>query len=169
VDKVVWVYGVDQEEHYKFAEEHKFVSFTSEFDETQLTPGTLLILDDLQSSISSGSLKKPIQDFVIRSVSHCHVSIIIVLHNLYCPNIRTISLNMKYLCFFNSIRDASVISVLGRQSFPQNKNFLKDVYSFVMQRNSRGYLFLDFSVFQPNRFRVRDNVDALQALFFVPV
>lgn len=169
IDKVVWVYGVDQEAYHKFAEKHNYIEFTTDFEPSTFTSGTLVVLDDLQTSITSGPLRKTIQDFVIRSVSHSSVSIILVLHNLFCPQFRTISLSTTYISFFNTIRDSNTISTLGRQAFGQYGSFLKDAFNYIVSKNSRGYVFLDFSVQQSNKFRVRDNIYASKATFFVPV
>lgn len=168
MNKVVWVYGVDQLGYHEFNNKHPYVEFTSEFEPSNILPGTLLILDDLQSSITSGPLQKTVQDFVIRSVHHSSISIVIVLHNLFSKNLRTTVLSSKYLAFFDCPRDRSTISVLGKQAFGQHGTFLKDAYNYVVSRSNRGYLFLDFSVHQNNRFRVRDNIDIEQAQLFTP-
>lgn len=169
IEKVVWVYGIDQPKYHEFAQKHSFIQFTTEFEPETFTPNSLVILDDLQSSITSGPLQKRIQNFVIRSVSHCSVSLILVLHNLFCPQFRTISLSTHYITFFNTIRDGNTIATLGRQIYPHHSNFLKEAFNYVVSRNNRGYVFLDLSIHQANKFRVRDNINVEVANFFVPV
>ena len=82
---------------------------------------------------------------------------IVLLHNLYAPGLRTASLSVDYVIVFNFPRDRSVISTLSRQIFPGAAQFLKDVYNYVT-RNPHGYLFIDLTPHQNRLYLVRSNV-----------
>lgn len=165
----MWVYGIDQAAYHEFGRDHDFVEFTQEFNPSIIPNGSLIVLDDLQTTITSGPLRKSVEEFVIRSVHHASCSIILILHNLFSPNFRTVALSTTYLILFSTPRDSSFVATLGRQCFGQYGSYLKDVYNYVTSKKARAYIFLDFSHLQSNLFRVRDSLSADDALFFVPV
>ena len=108
-------------------------------------------------------------DFIVRTVHHSRVSVVVVLHNLFTKNFRTASLSADYLALFNFARDKSVVSSLGKQMFPERNRFLKHCYDFVT-RKPYGYLFIDLTGLQNNRFRIRSNIfNDPETLILAPV
>lgn len=167
ITKVLYLFGVDDPVYHQFASRHSFVQFTSELDVAALTPGTLLVIDDLQQALTS-SLNRTLEEIVTKTVHHSCISVILVLHNLFIPRLRTIALSTSALVLFNQTRDRTVARTLNNQCFPDHKGFLLDVFNYIISKDNRGYIVLDFSVHQNNKFRVRNHVDVSQALFFVP-
>ena len=76
---------------------------------------------------------------------HLNVTPILILHNLFAKNLRTISLNTHRIVLTKSLRDSSQIDFLSRQCFPGTKNFLTSVYQKCLQMQDFPYLILNFT------------------------
>lgn len=170
ISKVYYVYGIDSPEYHVFAAKHKDVTFTSEFDLSEIGSETLVVLDDFQTMIT-GKLNKVVTEFCIRNVSHMNTSLIIVLHNFYAsPALRTITLQSDFIVVWNNARDRQTISHISRQMFPSSPSFLKDVMNYLLTKSNRAKICIDLSIHQNNRFRVRSSVFIDDdCLFFTPV
>lgn len=161
---------MDTPEYHTFHVKHPFVEFTPQFDETAITANTLVIMDDMQTALI-GPLRKRITDFCTRAVHHSMCSIVIVLHHLYAsPLLRTVCLQADYLIYYHNPRDVSIVNRLAYEMVPQCPKFLQDVYNYVTAKSNRAYLFIDLSVHQNSRWRVRDNIEITEVTnFYVPV
>ena len=114
----------------------------------------LWIIDDLMSDVSNSAA---IADVYTKYSHHLNYSVIILCQNLYEKGkfFRTISLQVQYLFLLRSIRDASVISTLGRQI--GNYKVLKQCYQdATLQPFS--YLFIDMKPGADDRYRYRSNI-----------
>ena len=76
---------------------------------------------------------------------HWNFTPILVLHNLFAKELRTISLNTHRIVLTKSLRDTSQIDYLSRQCFPDSKKFLVSVYKKCFQMQDYPYLILNFS------------------------
>ena len=114
----------------------------------------LWIIDDLMFDVSNSAA---IADVYTKYSHHLNYSVIILCQNLYEKGkfFRTISLQVQYLFLLRSIRDASVISTLGRQI--GNYKFLKQCYQdATLQPFS--YLFIDMKPGTDDKYRYRSNI-----------
>jgi len=155
IEKVVYVFGKDQPRFHK--PQYADIEFTPSFpNEEDLTPNSMLIFDDVMTQLES-NYNSYITRLVTLSVNHAEVSVIILLHNLYAKNLRSLQLSCQYICFFRQPRDLSTISVLSKQIFPSVKGFLKDCYYFAT-RKRYSYLFIDIHPSQDQDKIVRTSI-----------
>lgn len=168
LEKVIYVYGVDDPEYHSFAQQNSDVTFTPFLDDSLVACDTLFIIDDMQLCLS-GAMNDFITNFTTRTVHHSRVSVIIVVHNMYSAKMRTSCLSADYIMLFNFIRDRSTVTQLARQVFPGQSKFLKEAYDLATLNNPFGYLFFDLHQLQNPRLRIRSSIyDDLQTVVFVP-
>jgi len=168
ITNIYYIYGIYQPIFQTIQRENPLVSFHSTIPEDYEKRNALFIFDDLQSDLKEGH-NKFFTDFITRESHHSSLSVIYTLQNMFMKNMRTAALNTTYIAFFNQIRDQSTIQTLGRQMFPERKGFLAEAYK-KSTRNPRGYIFIDMSIKQNPRFRIRSNLfndDDMK--IFVPV
>lgn len=151
--KVFWYYSVEQPWYNTFPN----VTFIQGLpDVTILNPNIpqLVILDDLMSETNA-----TIEKFFTTYSHHYNASVIFITQNLYFKSARqkSISLNTQYLFVFKNIRDANQIKTLGRQIFPDKKNYLLDAYE--QATNTKwGYLLIDLRSNTLDSMRLRSNI-----------
>lgn len=124
----------------------------SNFNKVKSHGGTLLILDDLASSLSKQDIEA-LHTFLTVTSHHSHVSLLFIGHNLFHKNLRECSLQFHRYVITNNFRDGNQVSVLGRQIFHTDHNFLPQVYKDVL-RTSYNNLILDLSPNTPAFRRV---------------
>ena len=117
---------------------------------------TLLVIDDLQ-----GQQSKIIRDWFTKKSHHLATSVIYLVQNLFdkLPEHRTTSLNANYHVIFKNPRDASQISHLAKQVFPQNPRLMVSAYHQATEK-PHGYLFVDYRQKTPDLYRLQTHVFA---------
>ena len=105
--------------------------------------GCLVIFDDYELEVSE-NISFFHQIWTVLS-HHWNFTPILVLHNLFAKELRTISLNTHRIVLTKSLRDTSQIDYLSRQCFPDCKKFLVSVYKKCFQMQDYPYLILNFS------------------------
>lgn len=112
------------------------------------------IIDDAMQDVSQSAA---ISDLYTKYSHHLNYSVIILCQNLFEKgrHFRTISLNTQYLFILKSIRDASIISTLGRQM--GNTQFLNECYKDAVS-TPFGYLFIDMKPGSEDKYRVRAQI-----------
>ena len=80
---------------------------------------TLIILDDFMDEIS-GSYKSQICELATRGSHHRSLSVIITLQNFFYKNLRTLTLNAKYIVILKNPRDMTMIKYLSREIGTKN-------------------------------------------------
>jgi hypothetical protein len=90
---------------------------------------------------------------------HLNLSVILLSQNLFHKGkyARDMSLNMDYIVLFKNVRDASQIRHLGKQMYPENKDFLVNVFRDAT-KEPYSHLFLDLRSNSLDTLRVRANV-----------
>jgi hypothetical protein len=90
-------------------------------------PKSLVIFDDLAEHLTP-----VISNLFIAGCHHYDTNVILISQNLFQKNPiwRVCSLNATYMVLLKNPRDPSQISVLSRQSFPGQKNFLASVCKY---------------------------------------
>jgi len=118
-------------------------------------PSTLLVLDDMLLDLENDKRLA----MLFTKFRHHKVSTIFILQNLYHGGkyIRTVTRNAQYMVIFPNPRDMNMISTLGRQIFPEHKNYLADAFSKATAKKY-GYLFLDLKPDTDKKFRVREGI-----------
>ena len=118
-------------------------------------PGTLLIVDDLQSSHSEEMLA-----WFTKKSHHMDTSVIYLVQNIFdrTPSHRTISLNATHIVLFKNPRDASQVTHLDKQVFPGAGGFLTEAYRTVTGDKPHSYIVIDFNQSTPEHFRLRNTL-----------
>ena len=118
------------------------------------SPGTLLIIDDLQNEAG-----KAVCDWFIRNAHHSSTSVIYLCQNIFLksPEHRTASLNAHYVVLFKNVRDKTQIINLARQFSPYNSGYVIDAFKQATAK-PHGYLMLDFKQETDDLLRLRDSV-----------
>ena len=116
----------------------------------------MIILDDLMQQV----VQKPDMELLFTQGSHHRcLTVIFIMQNLFqqgkCS--RSIALNTWYYILMKNMRDASQISTLGKQVFPDKANMLVEVYKDCMKEDY-GYLILDVSPNSQDKYRMRTHV-----------
>lgn len=70
---------------------------------------------------------------------------------------RDISLNAHYIVLMKSPRDRSQIINLGKQVYPENSAFIKEIFNGATSK-SYGYLVFDLTQTTPDHLRYRTNI-----------
>ncbi len=116
---------------------------------------TLVVLDDMMLEMENDKRLAT----MFTKMRHKNVSTIFLVQNLYFKSkyMTTVTRNAHYLVIFENPRDASMISTLGRQVYPENAKFLPDAFKQATAK-PYGYLFLDMKPGADKRLRVREGV-----------
>ena len=116
---------------------------------------TPVVLDDMMIEMESDKRLAA----MFTKMRHRNVSTIFLVQNLYFKSkyMTTVTRNAHYLVIFENPRDASMITTLGRQVFPENSKFLADAFKQATAK-PYGYLFLDLKPGADKRLRVREGV-----------
>lgn len=123
-------------------------------DLNDLKPHTLLVIDDLMSTLSNEILDV----FTVHS-HHLNISIILIVQNLFHQNkcMRDVSLNSNYFCLLKNPRDVGQFQYFARQiNYDNWKNLLK-VYSDVCGVAYQP-LIIDLSQKTDNLFKYKTNI-----------
>ena len=88
--------------------------------------GALLFFDDL-----AGEVVKHMnfyRELFLVHTHHLNLCTFLILHNIFTPGLRELSLNAHRIILTYNPRDSLGVSNLSRQSFPGTKNFLPAIY-----------------------------------------
>ncbi len=116
----------------------------------------LIILDDLAHKVvQDGDMEL----LFTQGNHHRCLSTVFVTQNMYVQGkfARTISLNTWYLVLFKNVRDASQVSVLGRQLYPRKSHALIEAYEDCM-KGTYNYLIIDMTPGGEDEYRLRTRV-----------
>jgi hypothetical protein len=162
LEKIIYIYSENQPKFEEFQLKHpNLVIFSQDMEEirgitSENKLNTLIILDDKMLDIS-GQENEEIISWFIKGSSHRNCSIIILLHSMFPPKMRTISINTKYMVMYSNPRDRLTIWNLGRQMFPGRPQFLPSAYEKAVAFPF-GYLFFDFHHLTNAKYRLRSSI-----------
>ena len=117
--------------------------------------GCIIFLDDMSSLVQNYE-----EDFVhywTIASHHYNVSFFLVLHSLFSPALRMLSLNTHRFFLTKSPRDVSQVRTLASQAFPGRSSFVVHAYEDATEKRY-GFLILDFSPNCDSRLRVVGNI-----------
>ena len=130
-------------------------SLLSQLSENKDKTGTCIIFDDFASLVEEHE-----EDFVYLftiASHHFKTSIFLVLHSLFSPALRKLSLNTHRFFLTKSPRDTSQVRTLGIQSHPGRSDYIVAAYNDATDEKF-GHLVLDFSPNCDSRLRVIGNM-----------
>lgn len=117
--------------------------------------GCIIIFDDMSSLVQNYE-----EDFVhywTIASHHYNVSFFLVLHSLFSPALRMLSLNTHRFFLTKSPRDVSQVRILASQAFPGRSSFVVHAYEDATEK-IYCFLILDFSPNCDSRLRVVANI-----------
>jgi hypothetical protein len=168
--QIMYCYGVYQDLFDEMEKNIKNITFRAGLPtEQELTEwgSGLVILDDLMDRVLAS---KEMEILFTQGCHHRHLSVIFITQNLYgqAKAARTIALNTWYLVLFKNMRDASQISILGRQLFPGKSGVVIESYNDIMKQ-PYGYLVIDMAPTSDDNLRLRTNIfPGEETIVYVP-
>jgi len=111
----------------------------------------IIIIDDLMNEMSK---QANFENLFIKKSHHLNITVIFLVQNLFynAKNMRTISLNCKYMIIMKNPRDTQQIKYISRQVFGNKKYFI-DAYSDAT-KEAYGYIRIDLTPDTPDILRV---------------
>ena len=122
----------------------------------RIVPDCLVIVDDFMQELSNSSM---LTSVMTKAVHHLPMTLIFITQNIFQKSneTKTRRLNTNYLIIFKSPQDKTQVDYIGRQMFPQDKNFLKLAYDDAT-KHPYSYLMIDSNQDTPDEIRVRTNI-----------
>ncbi|GIX81309.1 hypothetical protein CDAR_405311 [Caerostris darwini] len=116
----------------------------------------LIVIDDLMSELSSDT---KLTKLFTKGGHHRNLSIIFIVQNIFHKGkeMRDISLNAHYLFLFKNPRDRSQIMHLGRQLYPSQTKFFREVYEDATSKPF-SYLLIDLKPDTDDSLRLRSGI-----------
>ena len=99
----------------------------------------IIVFDDLMTELGKD---KDMVKFVTVNCSHNGITMIVLLHNIFQPGLRTLSINTHYVVLFKNKRDSLQVEMFGRRVMKDRLKYFFDCYRKATQ-NPYGYLFVD--------------------------
>jgi hypothetical protein len=126
----------------------------------------LLVLDDQMSEAKSNS--REFDSIFTKGSHHRNISVVFLLQNVFQKEFRTVNVTMHYLGMFKNPRDQQQIQNLGKQLYPGQAAFIREVYADATAEPYT-YLLFDAHNETPQELRVLSNISATSARVYVPV
>ena len=122
----------------------------------RIIPNCLVILDDLMHELSKSNM---LTTLMTKAVHHLPMTLIYITLNIFQKSVdtKTRRLNTNYLFLFKNPQDKTQIDYLGRQMYPQDKNFLSLAFEDAT-KYPFSYLLIDSNQETPDEVRVRTNI-----------
>lgn len=159
--KIIWCYGQYQQAYVELSQSMPHVQFMEGFPEdlkATIDPNenNLIVLDDLMSEVSNDV---QVANLFTKGSHHMNLSVIFLSQNLFHQGkqMRTMSLNSHYFVLFRNPRDASQITHLAKQMFPNNPKYLQESYGDAT-REPYSYLLIDLKPQTPDEYRLRTKI-----------
>jgi hypothetical protein len=163
-DNIIYCYNIYQP-HFKDLE--KIAKFHEGVfkDLTSLKGSTLYILDDLYPPPKEHD--KFFRDLHIQYSHHYNITIIMISHNCFYKQARTLSLSTHYFFLMKAPRDKRSIVTFGSQVCPNNSNFFLSAYN---QATEMPYSYMLCDMRQETNDLLRYSSNALDAFpaYYVP-
>lgn len=158
---IVWCYAQYQKAYTDLSQSMPHIKFVeglpedlnSMFDSQQ---NNLVVIDDLMAEVGDNL---QLANLFTKGSHHLNLSVIYITQNLFHQGkqTRTISLNSQYFVLFKNPRDASQITHLARQIFPNNPKYLQESFADAT-RQPYSYLLIDLKPQTPDDYRLRTNI-----------
>lgn len=155
-EAITYCYGIYQPEYDRLQILSKLPisfhnGFTKEVYET-VPDNSIVVIDDLAHEGKTDLLT----DAFVKGSHHRNLTLILVVHNIFQKNLRTISLNTHYYFLFKNVRDVTQIRILGTQLGIGGRT-MADIYKEATSQ-PYGYLFIDCRANTPDVLRFRSDI-----------
>lgn len=99
----------------------------------------VIVFDDLMTDITKDS---DMVKFATVDCHHSNITMIVLMHNIFPPGLRTLSLNLHYITLFKNKRDSLQVDTLGRRIMKDRVKYFTAVYKHSVSKRY-GYLLID--------------------------
>lgn len=164
IDDVIYLYAEDQPKLFSDLREkvsgiqfHKGMpeDFGNDDGMVDNAKHKLIIIDDLLTEMSDS---KDAVNLFIRGSHHKRISILFLVQNFFYKNLRTLTLNAKYIILMKNLRSPGCATVLGRQMNCNKRNDVLDLAWKDAMKKQFGYVLIDYEPTQNDEYRIRDSV-----------
>jgi len=152
--KIVWCYSEWQVAYDQLLGKVDFVEGFPNMDKFDPKHPSLIVLDDMMSSVNSFAA-----DLFTKYSHHRSCSILYLVQNLFPkdPHSRTISLNANVFVLFKNPRDKSQVNTLARQVFPGESSLMLQAFQDATSKKY-GYLLVDLQMETEEDVRLRTEI-----------
>ena len=160
-EHVIWFYGEWQPLYDTLSGMVEFREGLTDLTTLKTKKWTLVIIDDLMTEID-----KSVSNLFTKGSHHHNLSALHLVQNVFDKNkhTRTISLNAHYLVIFKNPRDASQITHLAKQMYPDHVRYLQEVFGDATLE-AYGYLFIDLKKETPEHLRLHTMPNETQYVY----
>lgn len=140
VDKVVMYHGmpsVNQCKKWAYMKSHIIVVF-----------------DDLMTELSKD---REMIKFVTVYSHHMKITMVVLLHNIFPPGLRTMSLNTHYVVLFKNKRDTLQVELFARRMMKHRVKYFSACYEKAVSHRY-GYLFVDMHPHSDDSYQLRTRI-----------
>lgn len=130
-----------------------------------LSGDTLYVLDDLYPP--PREQEKFFRDLHIQYSHHLRINVLLISHNAFYKQARTLSLSTHYFFLMKAPRDKRAIVTFGSQVCPHNNNFFLSAYTQATEQPF-SYLFCDMRQETHELLRYSCNIFDEYPTYFVP-
>ena len=95
--------------------------------------------------------------FVTVNCSHNGITMIVLLHNIFQPGLRTLSINTHYVVLFKNKRDSLQMEMFGRRVMKDHVKFFFECYRKAVH-TPYGYLFVDMHPRSDDEYVLRTQI-----------
>lgn len=124
----------------------------------------LVICDDLMTEMSKSN---DAVNLFIRGSHHRNLSILFLVQNFFFKNLRTLTMNAKYIVLMKNVRENGFASVLGRQMNCGKRNATLEYAWKDVMKQKYGYLVIDYDQNQNDKCRFRSSVFPEEMIVYV--
>ena len=121
---------------------------------TYMKKHIIVVFDDLMTELSND---RDMVKFVTVNCSHNGITMVVLLHNIFQPGLRTLSLNTHYIVLFKNKRDTLQVEMLGRRVMKHNANYFFQCYQQATKK-TYGYLLVDLHPRSEDSFILRTRI-----------
>lgn len=114
----------------------------------------IIVFDDLMTELSKD---KEMVKFVTVYCSHNRITMIVLLHNMFQPGLRTLSINTHYVVLFKNKRDTLQVETMGRRVMKDRMKYFFACYRKAVS-NLYGYLFVDMHPHSDEMYELRTRI-----------
>lgn len=155
--RILWTFGIGQQLHREPVPNCETLYEEGlDHDKLQRIKPDILVIDDLMQEQASEPL---LAQLFTRGSHHLSMTVIFIVQNIFMKGseMRTISLNAKYIILMKNPRDKSQVYALGRQLFPENLTYFRDSY-LDATKQGYGYLVIDLTQNCDDSHRLRTDI-----------
>ena len=114
----------------------------------------VVVFDDLMTELSND--KEMVKVVTVYS-HHMNITMLVLLHNIFPPKLRTISLNTHYVVLFKNKRDTLQVETFARRVMPDKIKYFFSCYKKAVAM-LYGYLFVDLHPHSDEKYELRTRI-----------